>query len=400
MRPIRSVPDTSLPPPVAAGRARLPFLRALPLILLPFLAACGSGGTSTQAPSGGVPVRATKAVSKDVPVQVREIGTVEAYSTVEVKAQVGGQLEGVHFKEGQDVRRGQLLFTLDARPYAAALKEAEAALARDTVQLKNAQQDVARYKDLVAKDYVTQEEFDRIRTNAESLQAAVQADEASVENARVQLEYCTIHSPLDGRTGQLVVHRGNLVKANADTPMVVINQTDPVYVAFSVPEIFLPEIKARQGAGHLDVIAEAPGAAGDPPVGRLSFIDNSVDNTTGTVLLKATFANQRRALWPGQFVNVRLGLSTRHGAITVPSEAIQTGQQGPYLFVIGTDGTAVSRPVILGPAYEHETVVEKGVEAGETVVTDGQIRLVPGTRVEILPDGESPTPPAAGDTGA
>jgi multidrug efflux system membrane fusion protein len=369
-----------------------PFPFAARLLLLGSLAPLAA---CTRAPAqrGGqdpVPVTVGTVTRKDVPILIREIGAVEAYSTVSMKAQIGGELIEVRFHEGQDVHQGDVLFRIDPRPYEAALKAAQAQLEKDTVQLKTARQDAQRYADLVKKDYVTQEDYDRIQTNAAALEAAVAADGAAVDNATVQLEYCTIRAPIDGRTGKLMEHQGNLVKANADTPLVVINQVDPIYVAFSVPEQNLPEIKARRAAGRLEVQATIPGSGSPPLSGWLSFVDNAVDTTTGTVLLKATFANHDRVLWPGQFVNVSLQVSVRPNALLVPTQAIQTGQQGSFVFVVKPDLTVESRPVVPGPALGQETIVENGVRPGDRVVTDGQIRLVPGARIAIQgggPDG-------------
>jgi multidrug efflux system membrane fusion protein len=296
-------------------------------------------------------------------------------------------LETVHFREGEDVRKGALLFSLDARPYAAALKSAEAALARDQVQMETARRDMERYGDLVKKEYVTPEEFDRIRTNAASLEATVAADQAALENARVALEYCTIRSPLDGRTGQLNVHAGNLVKANADDPMVVINQIRPIDIAFSVPEQNLGAIRAGREQGALEVRATIPNGGDDPPAGELTFVDNAVDRATGTVRLKASFPNADGALWPGQFVNVVLRVGLRSAAILVPSQAIQTGQQGTFVFVVQSDDTVALRLVTAGPSVGPETVIEKGLAAGDRVVTDGQLRLIDKTKVEVRAPG-------------
>ena len=368
--------------------------------LLPLLlagAACSKKAAGPVA-HDPVPVTVGTVVQKDVPIVIGEIGSVEPYATVAVKAQVGGELTEVTFHEGQDVRRGEMLFRIDARPYEAALKTAQAQLARDDVQLKTARQDTARYAELVKKDYVTQEEYERIRTNADSLEAIVAADHAAVENATVQLEYCTIRSPIDGRTGKLLVNRGNIVKANADTPMVVINQIDPIYVTFSVPQQDLPEIKARRAEGKLEVRATIPDTAAQPPPGTLTFIDNAVDSTTGTVVLKATLPNRDRLLWPGQFVTARLQVAIKPNALLVPTEAIQTGQQGTYIYVVKPDLTVESRPLVASGEYEHETIVEKGVQAGERVVTDGQIRLVPGAAIKIQETaaaGATPSVPAA-----
>jgi multidrug efflux system membrane fusion protein len=358
---------------------------ALGLLLL----ACGAPPPPAAGPPP-VPVLVAKAVQRDIPVEIDEIGTVEAYATVAVRAQVGGVLEKVSFREGQDVRAGDVLFQLDARPYEAALQSARAALARDEAQLKTAQQNVERYRGLADKEFVTREEYDTLVTTADALDATVRADRAAVDKAAVDLEYCTLRSPISGRTGQLMVNAGNVVKANGDTPLVVINQIDPIYVAFSVPERDLPEIKARFTAGSLAVRAAADGDVSDPSVGKLTFLDNTVERSTGTVRLKATFDNARRTLWPGQFVNVQLALATHPGAVLVPSQAIQTGQSGPYAFVVKDDGTVESRPVEAGTALDGETVIRKGIAAGETVVTDGQLRLVPGARVAVRTSLDEP----------
>ena len=370
------------------------------LLALAALAAC-----SGRAPAGSgghepVPVKVGTVIQKDVPILISEIGSVEPYTTVAVKAQVGGELVEVRFREGQDVRQGEVLFRMDSRPYEAALRSARAQLDKDSVQLKTAQQDVARYADLVKKDYVTQEEFDRIRTNAAALEAAVGADGAAVDNAAVQLEYCTIRSPIDGRTGKLMVNRGNIVKANADTPLVVINQIDPIYVSFSVPERNLSEIKTRRAAGKLEVTATSPDAGAPPLSGSLSFVDNAVDRSTGTVLLKATFPNPAHALWPGQFVTASLQVSLKPKAVLVPAQAIQTGQQGAYVYVVRPDLTVESRPIVPGAAYERLTIVENGIQAGERVVTDGQIRLVPGATVRIQEGAAEGAPPGDASTAA
>jgi multidrug efflux system membrane fusion protein len=359
------------------------------------LAACSSQAKEATSPQAdAVPVVVGTVAQKEIPVDLEVIGTVEAYTTVGVKAQVGGELTGVHFEEGQEVRKGQLLFNIDDRAYAAALKEAEATLARDRVQLANAQDVVRRYTDLVKKEFVTQEDFDRISSEAAALEATVHADEARVEQARIELGYCAISSPVVGRTGKLMVHRGNLVKANADTPMVTILQVDPIYVSFSVPEQDLPEVKRRWASGSLVTQASAPQSEGAPMTGALSFVDNQVNADTRTILLKSTFANKDRLLWPGQFVNVRLRLSTDPDALVVPSETIQTGQQGTYVFVVKSDQTVEMRPVVAGRTYGSDTVVDKGLQKGETVVTDGQLRIVPGARVQVKAgvggDGDKP----------
>jgi multidrug efflux system membrane fusion protein len=288
----------------------------------------------------------------------------------------------VHFKEGQDVKKGDLLFTIDPRPYEAALKQAEANLERDLAQAKNAQVDARRYEFLIQKGVVARQQYDKFRTDADALEATVLADRAVVENAKIQLSYCSIHSPLNGRTGSLIVQQGNHIKAE-DINLVVINQIIPIDVAFSIPEQFLPEIKKYMALGKLQVEASIPMNEERPEKGVITFIDNAVDSNTGTIRLKGTFANPEKKLWPGQFVNVVLTLTREPNAIVVPSRAIQTGQEGQYVFVVKQDLTVESRPVVAGRIVNTETVVQKGLSADEKVVTDGQLRLYPGARVEI-----------------
>lgn len=347
------------------------------------LAACSSGKQEQRMKADVVPVTADNAVQKKVPLQISAIGTVEAYSTVGIKAQAGGELTQVSFKEGQDVSKGDLLFTIDTRPYEAALRQAEAILARDNVQIENARQDVLRYEDLVRKGYVARQQYDQVRTNAAALEATVNADKAMVENASLQLKYCSIYAPITGRTGSLIVNQGNLIKANADNPMVVINQIQPVYVSFSIPERYLQEIKKYNLLGRAKVEAALSKVDDHPAEGLLTFIDNAVDRTTGTIRLKATFANKEKQLWPGQYVNVVMTLAAQPNAIVVPSKAVQTGQSGQYVFVVKSDLTVEFRPIAVARTLDDETVIEKGLNAGEQVVTDGQLRLIPGAKVEI-----------------
>jgi multidrug efflux system membrane fusion protein len=352
------------------------------LIVASLLTGCSPGGKtpSAQAPKG-VPVTIGSAVQKNIPVQARAIGTVEAYSTVSVKTMVGGQIVKVGFSEGHDVRKGDLLFEIDPAPYEAALKMAESARTRDIALKENAEKEVRRYASLVEKNLVPRQQYDQIVSSAAALEATVQADTAAVENARVQLAYCFIRSPIDGRTGSLLVQQGNVVKAN-DATLVTINQVVPIRVSFSLPEQYLADVRRYKAAGTLKVEAMPQDGKADPVPGTLSFIGNAVDAATGTIQLKGTFPNTDRRLWPGQFANVVLTLTVRSGAVVVPSEAIQTGQQGQYVFVVRPDLTVEARPVVAGEALGGETVIAKGVVAGETVVTDGQLRLVPGTRVE------------------
>jgi len=345
-----------------------------------------STGCSNEKPkkptSAPIPVTVSTATQKTVPVQLRAIGNVQAYSTVTIKSKVGGELVRVHFTEGQDVKKGDLLFMIDPRPYEAALKQAEANLQRDIAQAKHAREDARRYESLIQKGVVPQQQYDKFRSDADALEATVLADRAAVENAKIQLGYCSLHSPIDGRTGSLIVKQGNIIKAE-DINLVVINQIIPIDVAFSVPEQFLSEIKKYMAVGKLQVEALIPMNEERPERGVITFIDNAVDTNTGTIRLKGTFANRENKLWPGQFVNVVLTLTTEPNAIVVPSQTIQTGQEGQYIFVVKEDLTVESRPVVAGRTMNNETVVKKGLNPDEKVVTDGQLLLYPGAKVEI-----------------
>ncbi|MGH9539963.1 MAG: efflux RND transporter periplasmic adaptor subunit [Terriglobales bacterium] len=355
----------------------------LACLLAGWLTGC-SGTKAAPVHAAAVPILAATVEQRDVPLQVKAIGAVEAYSNVSVKTQITGELVGVHFKEGQDVSKGQLLFTLDKRPFEAALKQAQGMLARDQAQAANARTQAERYGALNKAGVVSKEEYDQMHSNADALEAAVVADQAAVENARVQLVYCTIDSPIDGRTGPLLIHQGNMIKAN-DTPFLVsINQVQPIYATFTVPEQSLAEIKRYSSQGKLRVQAFIPNDTRGPASGWLSFIDNTVDQATGTIKLKGEFANADRRLWPGQFVDVVLTLAQQPKAIVVPSQAIQNGQTGQFVFVIKPDMTVEARPVAIDRSSDGQTVIAKGLAAGEQVVTDGQLRLVPGvTKVEL-----------------
>jgi multidrug efflux system membrane fusion protein len=317
-------------------------------------------------------------------VSVGAIGNVQAYNVVSVRALVTGAVVGVRFREGQVVKEGELLFQIDPRPFQAALTQAQSTLARDQAQARNAQADVRRYASLVKKGYVTVQQYESAQATARALEATVRADQAAVQTARINLGYCTIRSPLTGRTGQLLVHEGNVVQASAQTPLVVIEQVQPIYVAFSVPEQLLSQLRQHGEPRPLRVTAAPPGGQA-PHQGALSFVDNAVNTTTGTILLKATFPNDDQALWPGQFVNVVVTVAERPRAVVAPSAAVQQGQSGAYVFVVKQDGTVESRPVVVaaGGANGHESVIEKGLSPGETVVTDGQLRLTPGARVAV-----------------
>jgi membrane fusion protein, multidrug efflux system len=358
------------------------------------LACCGDapGKSKTADPRKkmAVPVTIATAITKPVPEQLRAIGNVQAFATVHIRSRVQGELVGVHFKEGNEVKSGELLFTIDPRPFEAALKQAEANLAKNRAQLQHARKQTERYASVVKKGYVSEEQNDQILTNAATLEAAVRADEAAVESSRLDLKYCTIRSPITGVTGQLKVDRGNLIKSgDNDNPMVTIKQTSPIYVVFSVPEPYLPELKKRMAARPLEVSVAVSGDEERPLQGELTFLDNAVDQTTGTILLRSTFANQDRMLWPGQFVNVTLTLSLQPEALVIPSQAVQTGQQGRYVFVVTPESTAEYRLVALSRTVDGEAVVLKGVSPGERVVTDGQLRLTQGAQVTIIESGQA-----------
>jgi multidrug efflux system membrane fusion protein len=345
------------------------------------------GRAGGQARSGGsreaVPVLVATAVQKSVPVQIRAVGNVEPFSTVSIKSQVTGVLMKAHFKEGQNVKKGQLLFTIDPRPLEAAQKQAEATLARDAAQLQNAREQARRYAELVKKQYVSQEQYDQIRANADAAEAVVQADLAVVENAKVQLSYCYIYSPLDGQVGTLLVNEGNLVRVNDGTPLLVINQLAPINVTFSVPEQNLPDIKRHMAAGKLKVDASFPPDERRPEQGTLAFVDNAVDRSTGTIKLKAEFSNREKRLWPGQFVNVAVTLTTQADAVVIPSEAIQVGPEGQHVFVVRADNRVDVRPVTVARTTAGEAIIAKGVQPGERVVREGQFLLGPGARIDI-----------------
>ena len=366
-------------------RTLLIFVLLAPVVLsLALTMSCTSqANTPPPAPRADiVPITVAPVVQRTVPIEFRAIGNVEAYSTVSVKAQVAGTIEQVYFKEGQDVRKDDLLYTMDSRPYEAALHQLEANLARDQAQLENAIAQSDRYSKLFEAGIVSKEQYDTFRTNSDALAAAVRADKAGIEKAKIDLDYCTIRSPIDGRTGSLQVNSGNIVKSN-ETVLVVINQIVPIYVSFAVPEQHLAEIRRHMAVGTLGVIATTRDDEQRPVEGTLTFVDNSVDSTTGTIRLKGSFLNQERRLWPGQFVNVALKLSTQPGAIVVPSQAVQTGQSGFYAYVVKSDLSAELRPVVPGNQVGGETVIEKGLQLGESVVTDGQLRLYPGAKVEV-----------------
>jgi multidrug efflux system membrane fusion protein len=385
-----------------------------------FLAGCLSQAPKTQSggPPPAVPVSVAVAAEESVPNEIHAVGTVEASSVIQVKSQIAGELVKVAFTEGADVHEGDLLFQIDARPYQEALRQAEAALARDTAQWhqaeanlakdaaqsKSLEADAIRYAQLAKEGITSRSQNEQTQAAAETNRGALKADQAaidsarasidsdrsSVETAKLNLSYCDIHSPITGRAGNLLVHQGNLIGANGSA-LVVIHQLEPIWVSFGVPEDQLPAIRRNSAGRKLEVQASLEDTADSKSKqtlrGLLSVIDNTVDTTTGTIRLKATFDNEKRILWPGTFVNVSLTLDTQARAIVVPSEAVQPGQQGQMVWVAKEGGAVEPRTVSVGATTVNgnKVIIEKGVAAGETVVTDGQLRLFPGARIQAVP---------------
>jgi len=377
----------------------------------------GPGGRGRPGEGGPVPVVVAMVSQRDVPINVDVIGNVEAYSTITVKAQVGGELTKVSFHEGDSVKKGDLLFTIDARPFEAQLSQAQANLARDTASLSQAQANLARdianekyaqdqtkrYRGLFDQGVVSREQADQMQSSADALSQTVLADKAAIESARaqivaskaavdtatVQMSYTAITSPIDGRTGNIAVKQGNVVAANT-SDLMTITEVQPIYVTFSVPEAELTDIKRYMGQGQLKVQAAPQADATNKESGVLTFIDNSVDATTGTIKLKGTFQNAANRLWPGEFVRVTLGLTTRPHATVVPNQAVQTGQDGQFVYVVKQDRTVEMRPVVTGTRVDQELVIDRGLQPGETVVTEGQLRLTPGSHVQVQESRESP----------
>jgi multidrug efflux system membrane fusion protein len=327
-----------------------------------------------------------------MPVEVTAVGNVEAYSTVSIKAQVPGQLLDVHFNEGDFVHKGQLLLTLDPRPYEAALAQAKAALARDKATAANNRLQAQRYSKLLAEGIVPASQVESLTSAADASDAVLNADDAAIKTAELNLEYCTINSPIDGHTGALLLKPGNLVKV-ADVPIVVINQVNPIFVNFAVPQQFWPDIKKYMALGTLRVKATVPKDTGPAEGGSVAFVDNAIDPTTGTIHLRATFTNSQNRLWPGLYVNIVLTLSEQAGATVIPAQAVLEGDKGSFVYVVRPDKRVEPRTIVTLRTIEGETVIEKGLQPGETIVTDGQARLEPNARVNIK-SGISDTAPA------
>ncbi len=341
-----------------------------------------------EAKAEAIPVVTARVEQKTMPLQIASVGRVEPVETVAVKARVAGQIERVEFTEGQEVRQGAPLFLIDPRPFVAQLQQAEANLARSQAQLDNAKLAEGRYLDLIKKKVVSEDQFDQIRTAREAAEASVRADRAAIQTAKLQLEFTDIRAPIGGRTGRVLIQRGNLVKANDDQPMVVIHRIDPIDVTFSVPEAQLGPVRSALEAGTTAVQVTIPDSDAPAQQGKLSFIDNSVEPQTGTVRLKARFDNPLGLLWPGQFLRVTLVLGEEPDALVVPSAAVQSGPKGPFVFLVDSAGRAELRPVTIARTLGNQTLLSSGVSAGETLVTVGQWRLRPGTRVKA----ESPAP--------
>ncbi len=366
-----------------------------------FAAGCAKQQAAAP-PRPAVPVVVAKVTQKAMPVQVTAIGNVQPYSTISLRTQVAGELLEAHFQEGDSVRKGQVLLTIDPRPYEAALAQAQAQLARDKALAVNSRVQAERYQQLLDAGIAPREQVDSFKSAADAAESVVTADEAAIKTAELNVEYCTIKSPIDGRTGALMVKAGNLVKV-ADVPIVVINQVNPIYVDFTVPQQYLPDVKRYMAQGTLHVQATVPQNASAPEEGTLTFVDNAVDPTTGTIHLKATFTNTRNTLWPGLYVNTTLTLSQQAAATVVPMQAIVASQKGPSVYVVKADGTVEARAVVTPRTALGEAVIDQGLKPGETIVTDGQARLVPGAKVEVtnaVEQGDPATAPAGRMSGA
>jgi len=377
-----------------------------PLTAVLFISGCGTkeqgqaaGGSGGRLPA---PVVVANVEQRDIPVQISAIGNVEAYQTVQIRSQVNGQIQKIFFKEGEDVRQGQQLFQLDKRPFEADLEKAIGQMKHDQAQAENSRIQADRYSGLEKEGIVSHEQAEQLRAQAKADASAVEADKAAVDAARVQLQYTDILAPINARTGALMINLGNLVKAN-DTPYLLqLNQVTPIYVTFSVPEANLDRLRHRFSSGQLKVLAYPKGQSDNPAEGRLTFIDNGVDITTGTLKLKGTFQNGDRRLWPGEFVDVALVLSTQKNVVVVPTKAIQTGQQGEYVYVVRTDSTAESRPVKTAGTYQNLTLILDGVKAGEQVIVNGQLRVAPNAKVVVqstLPKTQTSAAPASSPAG-
>lgn len=389
--------------------------RAVIFALLALQTACSSSGRDQPKAAAAVPVVVTKAVAKEMPVEINAIGNVQTVVGVSVRSQVTGRVLEVNFKEGDYVKKGELLFTIDSRPFDESVKEAQAnlqhdlsavaqaqaVLGKDTAQAKYAATEANRYDVLMKEGVVSKEDGEQFKANADAYAATLKADSSAIEtaraqvrqsqaafdNARVQLSYCQIRSPIDGRTGSSIVTEGNLVSTNDSTPLVTIDQVSPIYATFTVPEKYLPDVQKYASSANLKVIAQLD--ANTSRVGTLSSFDNQVSQSTGTLQLKASFQNDDNLLWPGRFVNIVLTLTNQPDAIVVPTQSVQTSQQGQFIYVVKADQTVEMRKIVLDRTIGDEAVISSGLSAGETIVTDGQLRVTPGAKVQIAATGSN-----------
>lgn len=369
----------------------IPWQYRLVVMALIAISVCSCKDKTTKAPKvrPPAPVAVASSVIATVPVYLEAVGTVESLAQVSIKSMVNGEITRVHFTEGQDVSKGAVLFTIDPRPYETAIKKAEADLSRIKAQLATARSNAERYGKLVKDGIVTAEQYDLFRTQAESLEADLTSQKANIDSLKVQLSYCTIRSPISGRTGNLMITAGNLVKANDTVSLVTINQLAPIAVSFTIPEPELAKARSVIAKGGLPAEATPSGESGKPEQGRVTFIDNAVDTTTGTIKLKATFQNATRRLWPGQFASIRVLFPSIRDAVTVPIQAVQTGQKGEYVYLVRNDMTVELKEVRTGAKSGGAVVIVDGLKSGEQVVTDGHMRLGPGAKVEIKKPGQS-----------
>ena len=336
-----------------------------------------------------VPVSVVRVEQQTLPVRLRAIGNVEAFATVSVKARVDGQIVAVNSRDGEAVKKDDVLFRIDARPYEAALRQAEANRMRDAAARSQAVSQAKRYQELLDKNFISKEAYAQIRTNAETAEATANASRAALENARLNVEYCTIRSPLDGFVGKTLIQAGNLVRANDVNPLVVINQVRPIYVNFAVPEQDLPEVRKYMAQGPLAVEVIPVDAQQKHPMGRLIFVDNAVDPSTGTIRMRGQFDNEDALLWPGQFVNILLRLYEQADALILPASAVQTGPEGQYVYVIGDDLTAEVRRIKVQRTDGDIAIIGEGLKKDERVVTRGQLRLGPKVKVQIAKSAEA-----------
>ncbi|MBN9085694.1 MAG: efflux RND transporter periplasmic adaptor subunit [Reyranella sp.] len=356
---------------------------------------------AANAPSPGIPVTVGVAEQRDMPVYVRGIGTVQAYKTVTVKSRVDGQIVKVSFEEGQEVKAGDPLFQIDVRPFQATLDQATANKQRDQAQLAGAQADLDRFSKLVGRGFQSRQSVDQQTATVDALKGSIAADEAAIETAKLNLDYANIRSPVDGRTGSRLVDLGNLIQAGQNTALVTVTQIKPIYVNFTVPQDQTDAIRTNQAKGPLTVVAYASDDKTELSRGTVTLIDNQIDSTTGTLRLKGTFGNADERLWPGEFVNARLILSTRKGAVTVPQRTVMQGADDSYIYVVKPDSTVERRTVKVAMSQDGVAAIETGLALGEKVVVDGQYRLTNGARVRLdtPPPGQSrPDQPAAAQT--